>query len=114
MQKNFTLYELKVLHYGLLNAEQTHFIFKSLYQFFYKNVLNLNFAHLFKSLTSIMHKLHGKQLLIMDKYHLAIIVCQHCAHYKSCKMNFGPSFFLSDLVHPTMPRPLCLKALGSI
>jgi len=114
MQKSFASYELKVLHYGLLNAEQTHLIFKSLYHLKKKIVLNLKFSHLFKSLTSIIHKLHGKKLLVMDRYHLAIIMCQHCAHYKSCKMNFGPSSFLLDLVHPTMPRPLCLKALGSI
>jgi hypothetical protein len=29
MQKSFTSYELKVLHYGLLNVEKTHVIFKS-------------------------------------------------------------------------------------
>jgi hypothetical protein len=30
MQKSSTSYELKVLHYGLLNVENTHVIFKSL------------------------------------------------------------------------------------
>jgi hypothetical protein len=30
MEKSFTSYELKVLHYGLLNVEKTHVIFKGL------------------------------------------------------------------------------------
>jgi hypothetical protein len=29
MQKSFTSYELRVLHYGLLNVEKTYVIFKS-------------------------------------------------------------------------------------
>jgi hypothetical protein len=29
MQKSFASYELEVLHYGLLNVEKTHPIFKS-------------------------------------------------------------------------------------
>jgi hypothetical protein len=30
----------------------------------------------------------------MDRYHFVIIMCQHYAHYKACKMDFMPSFFL--------------------
>jgi hypothetical protein len=34
-------------------------------------------------------------MLKMDRYHFFIIMCQHRAHYKACKMDFGPRFFLA-------------------
>jgi len=47
-----------------------------------------------------MHKSHMKKLLKMDRFHLVIIMCQHCAHYKAYKMDVGPIFFLSSFGPP--------------
>jgi hypothetical protein len=47
-----------------------------------------------------------EKLLKMDRFHLVIIMCQHCAHYKACKMDFGPSFFLSNFGPPNHAKTL--------
>jgi hypothetical protein len=50
-----------------------------------------------------MRKSHMKKnMLKMDRYHFVIIMCQHCAHYKAYKMDFGPSFFLPDFYPPNV------------
>jgi len=36
----------------------------------------------------------------MDRYHPIVIMGQHYAHCKFCKMDFGPSFFLLGLSPP--------------
>jgi len=54
-----------------------------------------------------MHKSHmQKKLPRMDRYHLVIILCQHYAHCKAYKFDFGPIIFCHVLVHPTMLSPI--------
>jgi hypothetical protein len=68
MQKGFTSYELKVLHYGLLTVEKTKPFLKKFIAFKNQGVLNLNYAKLYKSVAFIMHKSHMKFVLLrMDR-----------------------------------------------
>ncbi len=36
----------------------------------------------------------------MDRSHFVIIMCQHCAHCKACKLDLGPNLFLLDFCPP--------------
>ncbi len=42
----------------------------------------------------------------MDRFHFVIIMCQHYAHCKVCKMDFGPSFSLLDFGPPNHAKIL--------
>ncbi len=54
-----------------------------------------------------MYKSHmEKKLLEIDRYHHVIIMCQHYAHCKACKMDFGPSYFLPIFGPPNPTKTL--------
>ncbi len=46
-----------------------------------------------------------KKLPRMDRYHLVIILCQHYAHCKAYKFDFGPNYFLSCFGPPNHANP---------
>jgi hypothetical protein len=86
---------------------------KSSYHFLKKRCFEFKFCILIL-ITSFYNAqiTYGIFLLGMDKYHLVIIMCQHCACYKSCKMDFGPSFFLLDFGPPNHSKTPLFKGLG--
>jgi hypothetical protein len=93
MQKNFTSYELKVLHYRLLNVEETHLIFKSP-QHLNKGILSLNFVDLIW-INNIYNAqiTYGIFFLGMDIYHPIIIRVNTMRIVNFAKWTLGQVFF---------------------